>query len=283
MSRSRSRYQVIRADRTRQGADTDVVIDVADARNIAATMDAVRPDTVVLLAAVSDIDRCQREPELAKAVNLCGAEYVAEACARSGAQLLFTSTGAVFDGLKQGYSEEDEVSPLSVYGDTKARAEVVVQALVPSAIVLRVSLVVGKSGRAETNSLLDGMMRRWNSGGVVSASAVESRNPIDAGTLSQWMLELLADKRNRGVFHTGATEAMTRYELARAFADRLHVTGQQVKPELTPASERAPRGVHHLLLTGKINSVCATQAPTCSEVIERSLNEVAEGSLRVGV
>jgi dTDP-4-dehydrorhamnose reductase len=276
-------YQVVRADRSRAGVETDVVVDVADGGSVRRAMNAVRPDAVVLLAALSDIDRCQREPEEAVATNLHGAEHVADACARNGARLLFTSTGAVFDGRRQGYSEEDEVSPLSVYGETKAQAEESVRKLTPSAVILRVSLVVGRAGRTGTNSLLDSMMRRWNLGEVVSASVLESRNPIDAGTLSQWILELLADKCHSGIFHAGATEVMTRFELAQAIAGHLHVPEQLVKPELAPAQGRAPRGAHHLLLTSKISRACATQAPNCKEVIERSLNEVAEGSFRAGV
>jgi dTDP-4-dehydrorhamnose reductase len=123
------------------------------------------------------------------------------------------------------------------------------------------------------------MMRRWNAGEVVSASILESRNAIDAQTLSQWMLELLQDERNRGIFHTGATEARTRYQLAQAIAQRLDVPEALVKAELQPAAGRAPRGAHHFLSTGKINKACATQSPSWEVVIERSLNEVAEGSL----
>ena len=277
--RAVSHYEVFRADRSRESARTDVIVDVADAASVSAGMNAVRPDAVVLLAAISDIDRCQRDPELAISVNLRGAECVANACARSGARLLFTSTGAVFDGLNQGYSEEDEVSPSSVYGETKAQAEAVVQALTPSAVVVRVSLVLGRTGKTGTNSLLDGMMRRWSAGEDVSASVLESRNPIDAGTLSQWMLELLREERNQGIFHTGATEAKTRYQLAQAVAQRLQVSEALVKAELQPAAGRAPRGAHHFLLTGKINRACATQSPSWETVIERSLNEVAEGGL----
>jgi dTDP-4-dehydrorhamnose reductase len=273
-------YQVVRADRTQVNDETDVVVDVAEKTSVEAAMAGVRPDAVILLAAISNIDRCQREPEIARSVNLDGAEHVANACARSGARLLFTSTGAVFDGFKRGYREEDAVNPLSVYGETKAQAETIVQALTPSAVILRVSLVVGWTGKERTNSLLDSMIRRWNSGQIVSATIQESRNPIDAGTLARWIVELLSDNRNRGIFHTGATEALTRYELARGIADRLNIPAHLVRQESQSVPGRAPRGAHHWLLTDKISRACATQAPSCQEVIERCLNEVAEDSLR---
>lgn len=281
--RAGSLYEVLRGDRSRESDETDVVIDITNPASVRAAFAESRPDAVILLAAISDIDRCERDRGLAMEVNLFGAENVANACARAGARLLFASTGAVFDGLKHGYGEEDEVSPLSVYGETKANAEVMVKALVPNALVARVSLVLGRTGKPGTNSLLDSMIRRWNAGETLSASVVESRNPIDASTLSQWFIELLSDDGNRGVFHTGATDSMSRYELAKAIADRLHISTNLVQQELHPAPGRAPRGADHLLLTTKISSVCATQPPSCQEVIERSLNEVAEGSLRTGV
>lgn len=282
-SRASNTYDVFRGDRSRNGDETDVAIDITDAASVRKAFLEVRPDAVILLAAISDIDRCQRDRELAVTVNLYGAEHVANACARTSARLLFTSTGAVFDGRKHGYAEEDEVSPISIYGETKANAEVVVKALVPKALIARVSLVLGRTGKPGTNSLLDSMIRRWDAGETLSASVLESRNPIDAPTLSQWMFELLSNGLNTGIFHTGSTDSMTRYELARAIATRLQISHELVQPELRPATGRAPRGVDHLLLTTKISKVCATQPPSCQNVIERSLNEVAEGSLRTGV
>jgi len=273
--RASSLYEVLRGDRSRESDETDVVIDITNRESVDAAFKECRPDAAILLAAISDIDRCQRDRQLAVNVNLYGAENVANACERSGVKLLFTSTGAVFDGLKHGYSEEDEVSPVSVYGETKANAESMVRTLVPSAIIARVSLVLGRTGKATTNSLVDSMIRRWRAGETLSASVIESRNPIDAGTLSQWFVELLADDRNHGTFHTGSTDSMTRYELASTIAAHLNVSQNLVEKELQSAPGRAPRGADHLLLTHKISHICETQPPSCHKVIERSLNEVA--------
>ena len=276
-------YEVIRADRSCDSAETDAVIDVAEPSTVTRAFHNLRPDAVLLLAAMSDIDRCQSDQARALAVNLHGAEAVANACAGNNARLLFTSTGAVFNGLQHGYSEEDVPTPVSFYGETKARAEAAVLGLVPSAIVVRLSLVLGVLNKPGTNSLLDSLLRRWKAGQVVSASVVESRNPIDAPTLSKWLLELISSVSQRGIFHTGATDAMTRYALASSIAARLGVSSELLQPELSPPAGRAPRGPDHLLLTEKISKACSTQPPSCEQVIERSLNEVAKGALRVGV
>jgi dTDP-4-dehydrorhamnose reductase len=61
---------------------------------------AVRPAAVVDLAAVADIDRAEREPDLARAVNVDAAAAIAGACAEAGAWCLYFSSDAVFDGTR---------------------------------------------------------------------------------------------------------------------------------------------------------------------------------------
>src|SRR2546423_1363960 len=91
-------------------------IDISDASACRRVIDESRADLVFLLAAISDIDRCEREPALAEQVNVRGPENIARACKRAGARLLFTSSGAVFDGTRRSYVESDPVSPVNTYG-----------------------------------------------------------------------------------------------------------------------------------------------------------------------
>ncbi len=76
----------------------EVLVDIGDPASVAAAFEKERPRMVVLLAAMADIDRCQRDPGAARETNVAGAGNVARECARAGARLLFASSGAVFDG-----------------------------------------------------------------------------------------------------------------------------------------------------------------------------------------
>src|SRR5271156_2728483 len=116
-------FEVFEADLAAPRGERGVAMDVTSAVSVDAGFMHARPDVAVLLAAVSDIDQCEQNPEMAEAVNVCGAAHVAEACARTGARMVFTSSAAVFDGTRHGYTECDALNPLSVYGRTKARAE----------------------------------------------------------------------------------------------------------------------------------------------------------------
>jgi dTDP-4-dehydrorhamnose reductase len=264
---------VFEGNRITTGQRNEVRIDIKDKQSVETAFEEVRPDVALLLAANADIDYCQQHPEDAKAVNLDGAGYVAAACARSSAQVLFASSGAVFDGRQHGYTEDSPVSPVSVYGETKARAEKLILALLPDAIVVRLALVIGFAVPPGGNAFLDKLRKRWAAGETVRFPVSEHRNPIDAVSCSRFMLELVKT-RQRGIFHIGCTDSISRYELGIKLASRMGYA-DRVRPELEPTPGRAPRGPDQLLLTDKLSATCATPIPTCDQVIERCFDGVA--------
>ena len=178
-------------------------IDITSAGSVNAAFDHSKPDCAILLAAVSDIDQCEQRPELAEAVNVCGAAHVAAACRRMGTRLLFTSSAAVFDGTRHGYREADAPTPVSVYGRTKARAEELIVSALPEAIILRLALVIGYAQGDGTNAMLNKFAAKLRAGEPVSLPDFEYRNPIDAATLSDAMLELLRARARRVCFIWG--------------------------------------------------------------------------------
>jgi dTDP-4-dehydrorhamnose reductase len=262
-------FDVIRADRSGTGQPGSIELDIADASTVDRAFRLIEPDFVLLLAAMSDIDRCERMPEQAFAANARGAENVANACARTQARLLFTSTAAVFDGRKQSYCEEDAIAPLSVYGKTKAWAEDAVKALIPSAVIIRFALVLGFARKSGTNAMLDSVIGKWKAGEPVSFSTRETRNPIDAASLANLMISMLADRQVSGLFHVGACDSVSRYELGKRLAARAGVSIDLVRPQGDPPPGRAPRGDNHFLLTEKIQRAFNFKVETCDQVIER--------------
>lgn len=262
-------FEVIRGDRRGTGQPGSVQVDIADASSVGRAFRQAQPDFVLLLAAMSDIDRCEVLPEEAFATNARGAENVANACARANARLLFTSSAAVFDGSKHGYREEDAIGPLSVYGKTKAWAEKAVMALTPSALIIRFALVLGFARKSGTNAMLDSVLGKWKAGEPVLFPTREMRNPIDAASLSKMMIAMLAHHHDRGLYHVGASDSISRYELGKRLAVRAGVSPDLVRPQGDPIPGRAPRGEDHFLLTEKIRRVYNLEVESCDQVIER--------------
>jgi dTDP-4-dehydrorhamnose reductase len=233
-----------------------------------------RPDQVTLLAAISDIDRCQREPDLAERINVDGPRNVAEACARTGARLLYTSTDAVFDGTRGYYREDDAPTPPNFYGETKARAERIVAELCPDALIVRLSLVLGTSVTGSGNSYLEKVVGNLRAGNEIISPTYEYRNPLDAGTLSAFLLELTLNAEARGIFHAGASDKISRFDLALAIARHVGADERLIVPQTAPVAGRAPRGRDDFLATDRLAALCSTPIPTCREVLERALADV---------
>ena len=255
---------------------SDGGIDITRAETVRSAFDERQPDAVVLTAAISDIDRCEREPEKAEQVNVAGAEIVASECRRIGARLLFTSTGAVFDGNRHGYAEEDLPTPISVYGHTKARAERIILGTLPTAIIARLSLVLGTGLTAGTNSLLDKLAASFRNHQPVVVPAEEYRNPIDAETLAWFLVELLCLPGTQGIYNLGASDSQSRFDLVTDFARRMNASPSLVVRQTLPVNGRAPRGRDHFLISTKISEICGRPLPTCEQTMQRCIHAITQ-------
>jgi len=130
-------------------------LDIRDAARVQELIEKNGPDWVVLAAAYTDVDGCESNPELAFSVNRDGALNVAEAAKSVGARLLFLSSDYVFDGKKTvPYEAEDIRNPQSIYGRSKAEAEVRLLENMPDCCVLRTSWLFGTGGKCFPDTIL---------------------------------------------------------------------------------------------------------------------------------
>jgi dTDP-4-dehydrorhamnose reductase len=252
-----------------------VHVDISDAGGVRRALEQTRPSVVVLTAALSDIDDCERRPVIARHTNVDGAANIARECARVGARILFTSSGAVFDGEAPEYTEESSPNPLSVYGKSKAEAERIVVAGCPGAIVVRLSLVLGAGLSPGTNSWLDKLRGKLAAAQPVTAPADEYRNAIDVETAAQWILDLAAAAAARGIFHLGSADALSRFEIARHFALAWGYPEHLVTPANSEMPNRAPRGRRHMLQPTRMAEFSSVPVPTCHQSLERCVHALA--------
>ena len=114
-----------------------------------------RPDWIVLAAAYTNVDDCETHPDMAFAVNRDGPANVAEAAKQVGAKLLFVSSDYVFDGKKTSpYETTDVRNPQSIYGRSKAEAEVRLLELLPDCCIARTSWLFGTGGKCFPDTIL---------------------------------------------------------------------------------------------------------------------------------
>src|SRR6185503_9365594 len=111
-------------------------------------VEQARPDFVINCATTGDVDRCEREPDWAFAVNEAGPRLLARACREFNAEIVHTSTDYVFDGTKPGYyTQEDKPNPQSVYGKSKLAGEMAVREEAERFFIIRTSWLFGAGGK----------------------------------------------------------------------------------------------------------------------------------------
>ncbi|MGH9047880.1 MAG: dTDP-4-dehydrorhamnose reductase [Acidimicrobiales bacterium] len=179
-------------------------------------VDAVGPSAIIHAAALTNVDRCETEPEAADAINAVGTANVASAAQRVGAHLVYISTDYVFDGTAdRPYKETDPTNPVSVYGATKFAGE---RACPPSATIVRTSWVAGDGGANFISAVLD-LARR---DGELRFVEDQRASPTFTPDLARAVVSLAADRRP-GRFHVTHSGQASRFELARA---TLELAGQ---------------------------------------------------------
>jgi dTDP-4-dehydrorhamnose reductase len=173
--------------------------DELDVTDRARTHEAIAgADVVVHLAAMTDVDRCEREPRLAEEVNDAGSRNVAAAARAAGARVMGVSTEYVFDGTAPGeYTEADQPRPLSVYGRTKLAGE---EALLEAGqnTIVRTSWVYG-DGRNFIRTIL----RAASSGQALAVVDDQVGRPTAADDLARAIVHLLSIDRPRLLHVTG--------------------------------------------------------------------------------
>lgn len=182
-------------------------------------------DAAVFCAAMTKLADCEREPELARRVNVEGTAALAARLHEMGAYVLLLSTNLVFDG-EQGFSMASEpLSPATVYGRLKAEAEAAVAGMTDGrAGVLRLTKVFGRGDRR-----LNGWAEAMKSGRSVEAFSGVPLAPVGLAAVVNAVRALL-DARAAGACHFSASEDVTWFEVAERVADRCGADRSLVRP-----------------------------------------------------
>ena len=202
--------------------------DIRDAQAVRALLQRHTPDWVLLLAAITNVDQCERDPELAWSVNRDGAVNVAQAVGDVGSRLLYVSTDYVFDG-KRDFPYEYEVSdtkhPLSIYGASKSEAEDRVRELLPECCIARTSWIFGRWRECFPLRVLAQAARHE----VVTAVADKFSVPSYSRDVARMLLELVEAKAS-GIFHAVNSGGTSWHEVALETLRLAGITDVVVKP-----------------------------------------------------
>jgi len=184
--------------------------DITDPATIVTTVADFQPQVVIHAAAMTNVDGCERDPELAFRVNVLGTQHMALACQRAGAALVHISTNDVFDGkLGRPYYEWDRPAPQSVYARSKAAAEFYVRSLLQQFYIVRTAWLYAQGGENFVTKIIAAADRF----GALKVVTDEVSAPTYAPDLAQAIAQLITTG-HFGFYHFTNSGFCSRYDWA---------------------------------------------------------------------
>jgi dTDP-4-dehydrorhamnose reductase len=203
-------------------------MDITSKEQVIKVFDAVKPDVVVHLAALSKPDECEQNRLKAYGINTRAVSFLLEASASCKTHFIFLSTDFVFDGEKGMYTEEDLPSPVNYYGETKFLAEQLVKQYPYDWCIIRTVLVYGSSEGTREN-ILTSAAKDLAKGKKLNIVNDQIRTPTHVDDLCM-AIKAAIEKKAQGIFHISGKDVLTPYEMVMATAEFLNLDGSLVHP-----------------------------------------------------
>ncbi|MGJ9419472.1 family 1 glycosylhydrolase [Massilia sp. CMS3.1] len=203
-------------------------MDIADPACVERALAHYKPWALINTSGYVRVDDAENEVERCMRENTHGASILAEACARLGVHLTTFSSDLVFDGRKDSpYVESDPLTPLGVYGRSKAESEAAVLAQHPGALVVRTSAFFGPWDK---HNFVTQALNALERGETFVAANDMTVSPTYVPDLVHTCLDLAID-RECGVWHLNNGGSVTWFELARLAAEKAGIDAAPLAPQ----------------------------------------------------
>jgi dTDP-4-dehydrorhamnose reductase len=242
--------------------------DIRDADRVRAVVEQTCPEWIILAAAYTDVDGCESDRERAFAVNRDGAVNVAEAAKQTAAKLLFLSSDYVFDGRKSSpYEIKDARNPQSVYGRSKAEAEIRLLEIMPDCCIVRTSWLFATGGKCFPDTILKLAENRP----TLDVVNDQRGSPTYAVDLARAIVQLCR-KDTQGIVHVTNAGDCTRFEFAEQI---VRSAGPKTEVRPVPSAQMArpaPRPAYSVL-SPKSSQSLGIAMPQWQDALRRYLEE----------
>jgi dTDP-4-dehydrorhamnose reductase len=209
-------------------------------------------DLVINCAAMTSVDLCEQQPELAYQINAEAPAQLATACQDKRIRLVHFSTDYVFSGNAAGpYDESHSPGPRTVYGASKLAGEIAVRQCCSNHLIVRTSWLYGPGGPSFVHKMIE---LSQLVGPALPVVDDQFGNPTSTTAVAT-TLEALLDTDYAGTVHVSCEGETTWYGLAREVISRVGssrpvrpcTTAEFPRPARRPANSRLEKRVLHQL------------------------------------
>ena len=247
-----------------------IELDITNQRKVAEIIRNYKPDIIIHLAAMTDVDECEKTPEIAFDVNVKATENLLTSFK---GKFIYISTDYVFDGEKGPYFEDDKVNPMSVYGKTKLYGENLVQQSDIDWVILRSNIIFSYSDRTKAsfvNWVVDSLKKRQ----MITVVNDQWNNPTWTNDLAK-VISKIIEKDINGLYHYGGRDYLNRLEFAKMIASTFGLDGSLIKPITTSELNwLAQRPLKSGLYTNKIELDLGIEALPIQKALDEMVSQL---------
>ena len=228
-----------------------------------------QPDVVIHSAALTDVEKCEVDPQLANSLNVKATEVIAKEVEKISSYLMYISTDYIFDGKTGLYEETDSTNPLNNYGKTKLLGEKFIENETSKWSIIRTSTPFGVHPFKKTFPVWVYENLKINK--KINILEDQFTSPTYVPNLSKMILEITS-RSLEGFFHLSGSTKISRFEFAKMIATKLNLDLSLLNPvKIDTMPWKANRPLDSSLNISKINAILKTKPYT----IKQSLDDYA--------
>jgi dTDP-4-dehydrorhamnose reductase len=251
-----------------------IQLDVSNKNQVQEVFRKVNPAAVVHAAALTDVDKCETNKQLAWKINVEGAESIVEAAKKSRAFLIYISTDYVFNGEKGNYKEADPTDPIDYYGFTKLKAEELVREMLDEYCIARASVLFGSAPATGKTNFVLWLLDKFKRGERAKIVTDQWNSPTLNTNMAEMTLEVV-ERKLTGIYHLSGATRISRFDFAALLARTFDFDTNLIVP--TSSAEfswiaRRPRDSS--LDTAKAHETLRTKPQQIQDAVDRLKREL---------
>jgi len=247
-------------------------LDLTNLNEIKTIVSQINPDVIIHLAAMTGVDLCETEQDLAMTINAKATKTLAEQNVKNNCFFLYVSTDYIFDGKNGMRKESDIPNPLGFYGKSKLEGEIALNHLASSYVIVRTSTPFGIHKTKKSFPLW--VKENLESKKEISVLTDQYTSPTYVPNLSKMLIEV-ATRQITGIIHLAGATRISRYTLAEMVADRLNLDKTLLKPtKITEMNWKAQRPIDSSLDVSLATEILEEKPQKIEESLELFFSEL---------
>ena len=221
---NKTNFNLILSSLTVPVGNPGISLDVRNKVSINEIFKSLDIDIIIHLAAMTNVDECEKYPQKASEININGTRNL---CENFNGYFVYASTDYVFDGKNGPYTENNAVKPINIYGSTKLEAEKIVLGKSGDNLIIRSNVIYDYS-RSKAN-FLNWIIDSLKSKTKINVVNDQYNNPTSADSLALAIYKSI-EKNINGVVHWADEELMNRYEFSIRIAKTFGLDESLINP-----------------------------------------------------